>query len=300
MAKKPPKPTQPAAGEALNGGRTSFNEDGTFPKAVCDALRLATKNYNATISKIERATADRDALMQEVVELEGGTKERRESCEEIVDNILKLKSLRADRIRYGSVFAKLIEKADKGEVDVTLTAKQIVNNLDDADDEGEGDDDDGQMPLKLTGHGKVFADDGWDKQHDAYPQVWGNREWPTVYAHVQKLHDLKLGNMMVGTPAAFAKFIAGSFMNLKRSEDRRNILPGAPDWFWVGVFQLVSGHATCELAGAGDEARETQAANMLTHLTNAADTDPDAWLAICGGKDSAANKAINQVAKKAV
>lgn len=302
MAKKPPKPNKPPTGQALNGGQTSFNEDGTFPKAVCDALRLATKNYNATISKIERATADRDALMQEVVELDAGTKERRESCEEIVDNILKLKSLRADRIRYGSVFAKLIEKADKGEVDVTLTAKQIVNDLNDADDEGDDESDDvpGQMPLKLTGHGSVFADDSWAKQHEAYPQVWGGREWPVVYAHVQKIHDLKLGNMMVGHPAAFAKYIAGSFKKLTNSSDRKNILPGAPDWFWEGVFQLVAAHARCELAGAGEEARESQAAVMLGDLQVAADHDPDAWLDLVGGKDSPINRAINQTARQAV
>jgi len=295
MAKKPPKPSKPA--EALNGGRTSFNEDGTFPPVVCMALRLATKNYNATISKIERTTADRDALLLEVQELDAGTKNRQESCEEIVDSMLKLKGLRADRIRYGSVFAKLIEKADKGEVDVALSAKEIINNLDGEDEGGDEDSEPERKPLKFTGHGKAMADAGWRDQWEAYPAVFEGREWPVVHAHIQKIHELRLGNMMVGHPAAFPRWLLGSFKKAATTEDRKNLLPGAPDWFWDGIRQLVAAHATCELAGQGVPEREQQSASMLADLAACADHDVDAWLAVCGGKDSPLNRAINTSAK---
>lgn len=304
MAKKPQTP-----GKALGGGSACFREDGTFTKNACDALRTAAKKLAATSSKITSTTEDRDAWLKEFPTIKSQT-EKKDRAVQIVEAIASLKLLRAEKIKMGGTLGRIVAGIDAGQFNVEMSPKEIIDQAregggreDDDEEDGEGGEDEkptDQQNLKFTGHGDASAGHGWHDQWKAYPAVWGEREWPVVNAHISKVHDLKAGTMVVGTPAAFARFLRVSFEKLKTTEDRRGILPAAPEWFWDGIMELVARHAACELYGRGEASSEKVAAEMLEDLQKAADKDVDAWLHLVGGKGSLLNHTINNTAKAAV
>lgn len=300
MAKRPQTP-----GKALGGGTSCFQPDGTYTKNGCDALRLAAKKLAAAISKIAGLTADRNAWRKEFPTLKG--EKRKDKAVQIVEAENSLKLYRDERVMYGGTLGRIIAGLDEGRFNVDMKPAEIVDDAregggpssDDEEDDEEEEGGSDQPPLSFTGHGAASCGDGWQENWRAYPQIFGEREWPVVYNHVTKLHDLKLGTLLVGTPAALAKYIAGMFKKLKTTKDRMEILPHAPEWFLDALRELLARHAMCELRGKGEAASEKAAAEMFEDLMVAFDADPDAFLHLAGGKNSLLEMTINRSGKKA-
>lgn len=300
MAKKPQNP-----GKALGGGTSCFQPDGTYTKNGCDALRLAAKKLAAATSKIQSITEDRDAWLKDYPTLKG--KEREQRAVQIVDAITGLKQYRAEKLKYGGTLGRIVAGLDAGQFNTEMSPKEIVEQAregggrEDEDDEDGGEEEGGsdQTTLTFTRNGAASCGAGWQENWKAYPQIFGEREWGVCYAHVSKLHDLKLGTMAVGTPAALARYIRGMFKKLKSTKDRMEILPHAPEWFLDALRELLARHAVCELNGKGEVGAEKAAAEMFEELTAAFDADPDAFLHIAGGKNSLLEMTINRAGKKA-
>lgn len=288
MAKQPTK--------ALNGGNSAFQQDGSWVLEVCQALRQTRKDYESAQSKLVQATEDRDAWTKELAEMgDEPTKAQMQRCAELVKTEQKIKELR-DRIKsLAGSYGKIIKKADEGGFEAGMTAKQLSKAALEEEDE---DDDGGQMKLGggKAGGGKggaqVGPDADWFDQFNMDPRTFRDMEWPMVKEHFDKLRGLQLGRgVKVDNPAALAGYMLKQFNFLKDTGDRKNIMPKLPGWFLEGLMVLMAQHVA-GIHNQGDEGREVLSATMIGQLTDAAQIDVDAWLAICGGKDSELNKAI--------
>lgn len=276
--------------KALNNGNASFNLDGSWKLPVVQALRQAKTDYTKSQSKLVSLIEDRDAWIKELADMgEEPTTAQLLRSAELVRTEQKIKEIR-DRIKMlAGSFCKIITKADEGVFDAESTAKSILRAaLEDDEDE-----DDVQLKLHAPKAGEEVGPDAeWYSQYKMNPAAFGDREWAMVKSHTDKLYAMKFGKMdKVSSPLKLAEYINRQFAFLKQTGDRKGILPKVPDWFMTGVMTLLAEHARGE-HGQGEEGRETDSGVLLDHLGDCAQIDVEAWLAICGGKDSPLNVAI--------
>lgn len=281
-----------APAKALNNGNSAFRQDGSWVLEVCQALRQNRKDYEAAQSKLVSATEDRDAWTKELADMDDEpTKAQKDRCADLVKTEQRIKELR-DRIKsLAGGFVKIIKKADEGGFEEGMTGKQMLKDaLEEDEEESEG----GQM--KLGAGAKAGKEVGpaadWHEQFHMNPSLFGDRDWALVKEHFDKLRKLEVGKKAnVYTPLSLAQYIRHRFHFLNKTDDRSGILPSSPKWFNDGLDKLMAAHVAGEHS-KGDEAKETDSSIMVTCLQDAAELDVDAWLAICGGKDSDLNKAI--------
>lgn len=242
------------------------------------------------IADRKAAFEDRDALDEQIAEL--GTEAREVRTDEYLklradlgETEDKIDALDAQIKAANNAYDRVAAECQQGSFKFAeLTVDEIMAEA--------GKKGGGQMQLAEADAGPTpGVGSSWRRLFAAKPDLF-NQEWAKVAPHFGAIDALKYGVVPVDNLLVLADYIRFEFERLEKTEYRSSILPKAPEWFRDGLSAMI-GHA---LGGGytetGDEAAETDQESMRQRLETAADRDPDAWLALVGGADSDANKAL--------
>lgn len=270
--------------KALAGGAAAFGTFGEWTPNVCGAIRMATEKYAATVSKIRNIEDDQKAGLKEMDKLKKGSDESLKRGEQIARGLIQLKLLRAERTRIGSLVPLIVTRADKGDFDGTMTPQAIFDAVVEANDEDDTEEDAGEVrgqmklaPQTITPHLRFT----FYVKH--LPDAFGEHGLPQIDAQLDKYDKL------AGSPLGFVTYLNSVFRDKKRTTKGRTEAFFGPEWFRDGIRACLVAAATAALC-KGDNEGEQEAARIVELLTQCAELDIDAWLAIAGGKDSPLNK----------
>lgn len=240
----------------------------------------------AATAKRKNAFEDRDSYHEQIEELGTEARDRRtpeylELRANLGETLDLIESLDAQIKGCNSAYDRIAEECQQGKLAFAeLTVDELLEEL--------GKKSGGQMTLAQAaeGEGKTAAPGAlWYAQHEAYPHFWAKkgetpREWGIVKQHVDKLVGIDSES-----PLKFASWLLMAFKENKSTKERVAALPSAPTWFYTGVFDCMAHHA----AGT-DETEILDASWLADLLKECATVDIDAFLDLCGGRESAAAK----------
>lgn len=313
-AKKPaPKPAaaaKEAPARALNGGESCFNADGSPVVAVWKAMCKIKDDSDSVVSKLENRTKDRGALEKELEDLDEGDDEYTDKVLELYKTTREIKRLREQRDQFISRYGKIIELTNANKFTPAMTPKEMYEVIDEeeaataaAAEEAkvkQEEKDSGQLQIPrnavVIGTGHARPSEEWKRQYNAAPEAFGGKAWGDVNAQVVgklRSHVLPSGSTWPSSPLLLSAYIAGYFEAHTKTEDRKYCMPIAEGWFIDGLRDILARQVRGELIVKGVEEDELDVGRILINLQKAADTDVEAWLQVCGGRDSALNKAIN-------
>lgn len=301
--KNPRTPTTAPTPKALRGGASSFNEDGSWPKPVCDAIRHIKSQSDRVSLKLENATTRRNALKKEIVEKGEKHAQHADLCVDLVKQLTTIDKCRAELAAFVGSYANMVQLADEGELDLEadpkILAKQAIEYRKDDDEDDEEDDDAKSGQLKLTQTHQPGPNESFETHAMQTPGAFGGRDFDTIKPHLQHLNSVTAetkGTQAWITPLRLARWIEKQFAHHKTTENRREIFPKMPEWFRDSILGIVARCATGEI-NKGHEGEEVDAGTILNALTNAAAKDVEAWLHLVGGKTADINKTILATAK---
>ena len=272
-------------GPALKGGVSSFNADGSWPKAVCDAIRMVKGDSDKNTVKLTNAEKTRNALKKDLLEMAENHAEYAEKCVRFVKQLRIIEKCREDRDNYVAAYSNVIELADSNELDPEMDAKALVKRAIEMQAEEDEEDEDGhQGKLPIGTPCGPSAD--WKSQFEAMPGSFGDREWGIVKGHIDKLPE-----KAAESPLRLARWLAAGFSEVKETANRRELLKLTPAWLIDGVRSILARQAAGEIS-TRDGTDVTDSADMLIAFRRCAQVDVDAWLHIAGGKESALNKVV--------
>jgi len=235
------------------------------------------------------AFEDRDALEEEIAELglEAATSRTPEyltKCADLHEVLVRIDLLDAQIKACNNSYDRIAEECQQGKLAFAeLTVDELLEEA--------GKKSGGQMTLAQAaeGEGKTASpDQTWYHQHEAYGRFWAKgeapREWGIVKGHTDKLVALEPSG---GSPLKFASWLLAAFKKNKTTKERVAAVPGAPTWFYTGVFDCMAHHAAVT-----DETEIMDASRLADLLKECATVDVDAFLDLCGGRESAAAKVV--------
>jgi hypothetical protein len=273
--------------KALAGGNAAFGSDGAWTPNICKAIRMATSKYAAIVAKIANRQDDKNSGLKEIKNAKKGSPEYAKRSEQIVGSILELEQLRSQRTLVGGLTPQIVERADKGDFDANMTPQEIydavVEDAETEPDSDEGDDDGGQMKL---GPQMILPRLRFTFYVKHLPDAFGEHGIPAIDTQLDKYKKLDEHSC---SPLGFATYLNSAFRDKKRTTKDRTEAFFGPEWFKDGIRACLTAAATASLC-KGDNEGEQEAARIVELLTQCAELDIEAWIAIAGGKDSPLNK----------